>query len=188
MDASTSLANHFLIAMPELASSFFAQSVTFICEHNDDGAMGFVINRPLEITIRELFDQVNISYLPDFKHSEQIVMSGGPVEPERGFVLHTGEPVWGASMPITTDLSVTTSFDVLEAIGMNKGPDTFLLALGYAGWGAGQLDNEILENSWLSSPANKELLFSHDCENCWQQAADLIGVDLQQLHNQAGHA
>jgi putative transcriptional regulator len=188
MDASTSLANHFLIAMPELASSFFSQTVSYICEHNDDGAMGFVINRPMGITIVELFDQINIAHLPSFPNSEQLVLSGGPVEPERGFVLHTGSPSWGASMPVTPELSVTTSFDILEAIGNNEGPDLFLLALGYAGWGAGQLESEILENSWLSSPADQQLLFSKDCDDCWQQAASLIGIDLHQLHTQAGHA
>lgn len=174
--------------MPELASSFFAQSVSYICEHNDKGAMGFIINHPLSITITELFDQINIKHLPTFKNCRQPVLSGGPVEPERGFVLHTGDPSWGSSMPVTSEISVTTSFDILEAIGNNEGPNLFLLVLGYAGWGAGQLDNEILENNWLSSPAKNELLFSDDSRNCWQQAAKLIGVDLHHLHNQAGHA
>lgn len=188
MDASTSLANHFLIAMPDLAGSFFAETVSYICEHNDEGAMGFVINRPMGISIIELFDQIDIKHQKSFHHAEQQVIQGGPVEPERGFVLHTGEPSWNASMPITPELSLTTSFDVLEAIGENRGPETFLLALGYAGWGPGQLDSEILENSWLSSPADNQLLFSNDCDDCWQQAARLIGIDMQQLHNQAGHA
>lgn len=109
-------------------------------------------------------------------------------EPERGFVLHTGKPDWNASMPVTNDLSVTTSFDILEAIGQNMGPKRFILALGYAGWGAGQLDSEILDNSWLSSPAKHDLIFDEDCDDCWQQAARLIGIDMQQIHSQAGHA
>ena len=188
MDASTSLANHFLIAMPTLASPYFAQSVSYICEHNEEGAMGFVINHPMDMSIAELFDQVGIKHQADFKNSRQHVMYGGPVELERGFVLHSGEPSWNASMPVTPELSVTTSLDILEAIGSNQGPAHFILALGYAGWGAGQLDDEILENSWLSSPANKELLFNHDSEDCWQQAAKLIGIDLHHLHSQAGHA
>ena len=188
MDASTSLANHFLIAMPDLAGSFFAETVSYICEHNDEGAMGFVINRPMGITISELFEQIDISYKADFNYADQQVLQGGPVEPERGFVLHVGEPIWNASMPITPEISVTTSFDILEAIGQNRGPETFILALGYAGWGAGQLDSEILENSWLSSPANNELLFHNNGDDCWQQAARLIGIDMQQIHNQAGHA
>ena len=188
MDASTSLANHFLIAMPDLAGSFFAETVTYICEHNDEGAMGFVINRPMGITISELFEQIDISFLPDFSSAGQQVLQGGPVEPERGFVVHIGEPSWNASMPITPEISVTTSFDILEAIGQNRGPETFILALGYAGWGAGQLDGEILENSWLSSPADKELLFHNNGGDCWQQAARLIGIDMQHIHNQAGHA
>ena len=188
MDASTSLANHFLIAMPDLAGSYFAQSVSYICEHNEEGAMGFVINHPMDISIAELFDQVDIKHLPNFTNSQQQILYGGPVEPERGFVLHTGGPSWSASMPVTPELSVTTSFDILEAIGNNEGPDSFILALGYAGWGAQQLDNEMMENSWLSSPANNELLFSNNCSDCWQQAAKLIGIDLHHLHNQAGHA
>ena len=150
--------------------------------------MGFVINRPMGISIIELFDQIDIKHQKSFHHAEQQVIQGGPVEPERGFVLHTGEPAWNASMPITTELSLTTSFDVLEAIGENRGPDTLLLALGYAGWGPGQLDSEILENSWLSSPADNQLLFNNDCDDCCQQAARLIGIDMQQLHNQAVHA
>jgi putative transcriptional regulator len=188
MDSSTSLANHFLIAMPELAGSFFAETVSYICEHNDEGAMGFVINKPMGVSIIDLFDQIDINHHNEFRQAEQQVLQGGPVEPERGFVLHTGEPAWNASMPVTPELSLTTSFDILEAIGENRGPETFLLALGYAGWGPGQLDSEILENSWLSSPANNELLFSNNFNDCWQQAARLIGVDMQQLHNQAGHA
>jgi putative transcriptional regulator len=188
MDASTSLANHFLIAMPDLAGSFFAETVSYICEHNDEGAMGFVINRPMGISIVELFEQIDIKHQQSFHHADQQVIQGGPVEPERGFVLHTGEPSWNASMPITPELSLTTSFDILEAIGKNRGPDTFLLALGYAGWGPGQLDSEILENSWLSSPADNQLLFNNNCDDCWQQAARLIGIDMQQLHSQAGHA
>jgi len=188
MDASTSLANHFLIAMPELAGSYFAQSVSYICEHNNEGAMGFVINHPMDITITELFDQVNNKHKPTFRNCHQQVLYGGPVEPERGFVLHTGEPSWSASMPVTPELSVTTSLDILDAIGNGNGPDAFILALGYAGWSAGQLDSEILENSWLSTPADTELLFKQDCDDCWQQAAKLIGIDLHHLHNQAGHA
>ncbi len=150
--------------------------------------MGFVINRPMGISIVELFDQIDIKHQQSFHHADQQVIQGGPVEPERGFVLHTGEPSWNASMPITPELSLTTSFDILEAIGKNRGPDTFLLALGYAGWGPGQLDSEILENSWLSSPADNQLLFNNNCDDCWQQAARLIGIDMQQLHSQAGHA
>ncbi len=150
--------------------------------------MGFVINRPMGISIVELFDQIDIKHQQSFHHADQQVIQGGPVEPERGFVLHTGEPSWNASMPITPELSLTTSFDILEAIGKNRGPETFLLALGYAGWGPGQLDSEILENSWLSSPADNQLLFNNNCDDCWQQAARLIGIDMQQLHSQAGHA
>lgn len=188
MESNTSLTDQFLIAMPDMTNPHFDHTVSYICEHNENGAMGFVINRPMGITIRDLFKQVDIDCLPNCTHADHQVFFGGPVERERGFVLHTGTSDWSASMPVTENLSITTSLDILEAIGKNKGPESFLLVLGYAGWGAGQLEEEMLDNTWLSGPAKHELLFTPDCSDCWQQAAQLIGVDLHHLHYQAGHA
>lgn len=185
---STSLANQFLIAMPDMTNPYFSHTVSYICEHNEDGAMGFVINRPMGITVGELLEQTEIHYTPSCKNNERQVFFGGPVERERGFVLHSGKPEWSASMPITNNVTITTSLDILGAIGRGEGPESFLLVLGYAGWEPGQLEQEIMDNTWLSSPANTELLFNPDCSDSWQEAASLIGVNLQQLYSQAGHA
>jgi len=185
---STSLMNQFLIAMPDMANPDFSHTVSYICEHNEEGAMGFVINRPMDITVGQLLEQTEIKYSPGSQSSHRPVFFGGPVERERGFVLHAGKPDWKASIPISKDISLTTSIDILEAIGQGDGPDDFLLVLGYAGWAGGQLEQEIMQNAWLSSPADTRLLFNENCADSWQQAASLIGVDLQQLHHQAGHA
>jgi len=184
----TSLTNQFLIAMPDMTSPDFSHTVSYICEHNEEGAMGFVINRPMGVTVGELLEQTEIQFDPSCQSNDRQVYFGGPVERERGFVLHSGEPNWNASMPITEDVSITTSVDILEAIGQCEGPESFLLALGYAGWGSGQLEQEILDNAWLSAPADINLLFNPDCKDSWQQAASLIGVDLDHFHSQAGHA
>lgn len=188
MTGYTSLADHFLIAMPDMDNPHFDHTVTYICEHNDEGAMGFVINRPIGITLGELYQQVEIDHRADFRALNEPVLTGGPVESERGFVLHTGKAEWEASMPVKDNLSVTTSLDILEAIGHDQGPENFRLILGYAGWAAQQLENELLENAWLSGPADEELLFRNDGLGCWNQAARLIGIDIEQLHSQAGHA
>jgi len=188
---STSLMNQFLIAMPAMVNPDFSHTVSYICEHNEEGAMGFVINRPMDITVGQLLQQTEIKYTPGCKNNDRPIYFGGPVERERGFVLHSGDANWGASMPITEEVSITTSTDILEAIGRDEGPESFLLALGYAGWAGGQLEQEIMENAWLSSPVDTQLLFNTGRtggEDSWQQAASLIGVDLQHLHNQAGHA
>lgn len=185
---STSLTNQFLIAMPDMKNPDFSHTVSYICEHNEEGAMGFVINRPMGITLGELLEQAEIKFTPECIDDHRQVCFGGPVERDRGFILHTGKPSWNASMPVTDEVSLTTSTDILEAIGEGKGPESFLLALGYAGWGPGQLEHEIMDNAWLSGPSDTRLLFNQDSEDCWQQAASLIGVDLHHLHSRAGHA
>lgn len=188
MTSYTSLADHFLIAMPDMTNPHFDHTVTYICEHNEEGAMGFVINRPIGITMGELYRQVEIDHLSAFRTLHEPVLSGGPVENERGFVLHTGAADWNASIPINNNLSVTTSLDILEAIGHDEGPETFRLILGYAGWESQQLESELLENTWLPGPADEQLLFHSDGIGCWHQAAQLIGIDIEQIHSQAGHA
>lgn len=180
--------NHFLIAMPAMANPYFDHTVSYICDHNEKGAMGFIINRPIGITVQDLFDQADIASGEDISKCDNPVYFGGPVERERGFVLHSGKTQWTASVPITEELTITTSLDILEAIGRDKGPDRFLLLLGYAGWGPQQLEDEMLENAWLSVPADMDIIFQPDCTQSWQQAAQLIGIDLQQISSQAGHA
>ena len=187
MSFSTSLTNHFLIAMPGLQDPNFSRTVTYVCEHTDQGAMGIVINRPLDVRLGELLDQLEIVALRP--SVEQIlVYQGGPVQTDRGFVLHTSGPTFDSTLSITSDISVTTSRDVLEAIASGEGPDQTLVALGYAGWGSGQLEQEMSANAWLSGPASQEIIFRMDPSARWLAAAQLLGVDLNLLSGEAGHA
>lgn len=181
------LTNHFLLAMPRLADPNFHQSVTYICEHNDNGAMGIIINRPSELSLGEIFRQMDIA--PQQEHSADIaVYSGGPVQQDRGFVLHTPAGKWESSMRISTAISVTTSRDILSAVAKGAGPKRLLIALGYAGWGAGQLEYEMAENAWLSMPADPEIIFNTPYDKRWHSAARLLGVDPLMLSSDTGHA
>ena len=190
-DASTplahSLANQLLIALPTLADPNFSRSVTLICQHDADGAMGVTINRPSEYTLGEVFRQMGIESDDDALCARP-VLAGGPVHPERGFVLHDGQREWDSTLAITDGLFVTTSRDVLEAIANGDGPALATVALGCAGWGAGQLEQELVENSWLTVPADPEVLFALPLTERWQAAADRIGVDLSRVSGYSGHA
>jgi putative transcriptional regulator len=187
MTFSTSLTNHFLIAMPGLQDPNFSRTVTYVCEHTEQGAMGIVINRPMDIRLGEVLDQLDIKS-DDQRVLDDLVYLGGPVQPDRGFVLHSGGEGFDSTLSITPEISVTTSRDVLEAIADGKGPDRKLVALGYAGWGGGQLEEEMSANSWLSGPADEEIIFSLAADARWQAAAHLLGVDLNLLSGEAGHA
>ncbi len=182
-----SLSNHFLIAMPQLADPNFFHSVTYICEHNEDGALGLVINRPLDLQLHEIFEQMGIE-AKDCTRLDQIVFSGGPVQPQRGFILHGPPLQWESTAGITDNLAITTSRDILEAIARNEGPAQCLIALGYAGWGAGQLEQELADNAWLSGPADPSIIFDTPVPERWRAAAALLGVDLDRLSGDAGHA
>jgi putative transcriptional regulator len=184
---ATNLSNHFLIAMPKLMDINFSQSVTYICEHDENGALGITINRPADVKLSELFNHLDIVSV-DEKISQQTIFLGGPVQIDRGFLLHTPGGSWDSSLKVTDTLSVTTSRDILNAIALGQGPDEVIIALGYAGWAGGQLEAEISANAWLSCPANEEILFHTPAEQCWQKAAQLMGVDLTLLSHDAGHA
>ncbi len=184
---STPLANQLLIALPSLADPNFARSVALICQHDEDGAMGVVVNRPSEYTLGDVFEQMGIE-TGDAALVGQPVLAGGPVHPERGFVLHDGEREWDSSLAISQGLFVTTSRDVLEAIARGEGPARATVALGCAGWGAGQLEYELTENSWLTVPADAELLFATPLDARWQAAAGRIGVDMARMTDYSGHA
>lgn len=187
MDATTDLTGHFLIAMPALEDPNFHHTVTLICQHNEEGAMGVVFNRPLEIDLGEVFKHMEI--VPADKDMEQKrVYNGGPVQTERGFVLHRPDGDWESTMPISDELAVTTSRDIIEDIANNQGPEKYLIALGYAGWEAGQLEYEISENAWLSGPSNTDIIFDTPYEKRWESAASVIGVDLNLLSGDMGHA
>lgn len=182
-----SLTNHFLIAMPSLADSNFYRTVTFLCEHSAEGAMGIVINRTTDLRLGDILEQLDIE-TSDPRLAEQPVYLGGPVQNNRGFVIHEPLGNWESTLPVTDTIGVSTSRDILAAIAEHRGPDRYLVALGYAGWGAGQLEREIAENSWLSGPADRSILFELPLEQRWAAAAGLVGVDLTLLSSEAGHA
>ena len=187
MDAPGTLANQLLIALPALADPNFSRSVALVCQHDDEGAMGVVVNRASEYTLGEVFRQMGIDS-DDADLKARPVLAGGPVHPERGFVLHDGAREWDSSLAIADGLYVTTSRDVLEAMARGEGPASATVALGCAGWGAGQLEHELVENSWLTVPADAEVLFALPLEARWQAAAGRIGVDLARMADYAGHA
>ncbi|MCR6662782.1 MAG: YqgE/AlgH family protein [Luteimonas sp.] len=185
--ASTPLANQFLVALPALADPHFSRSVVLVCQHDGDGAMGVMVNRSSEYTLGEVFRQMGIESA-DEQLCERRVLAGGPVHPERGFVLHDGERTWDSSLAVTDGLFVTTSRDVLEAMAAGDGPARSLVALGCAGWGAGQLEHELGENSWLTVPADREVLFELPLDARWQSSAGRVGVDLLQMTGYSGRA
>ena len=184
---AASLKNQFLVAMPGLEDDNFSHTVSLLCEHNDKGAIGLIINRPTDLSLTAMLDQMGVKHESD-DANEHVVFWGGPVQPERGFVVHRGPGGWESCMPIGGDLFITTSRDVLNAIGEGRGPKEFLVTLGYAGWGAGQLENEILANSWLNTPVDSSVLFKTPARSRWQSATRLIGLDVTQLSSGAGHA
>lgn len=188
MPYSTTLTNHFLIAMPGLQDPNFARTVTYLCEHTDQGAMGIVINRPMDVVLGELLDQLDIDAL--YRAAREVpIYQGGPVQTDRGFVLHSAGPAFDSTLTITPSISVTTSRDVLEAIARGEGPEQILIALGYAGWGGGQLEQEMGANAWLSGPASNDIIFRMSPDARWVAAAQLLGVvDLNLLSGEAGHA
>lgn len=181
------LSNHFLVAMPSLADPNFRGSVTFICEHNDKGALGIVINRPTQVVLNDILKQLAITPA-DPAVGQRPVFQGGPVQTERGFVIHEPAGEWEATLKLGANVGVTTSRDVLAAIARGEGPKKMLVALGYAGWGAGQLEQELAHNAWLSTPADMRIVFDTPVAERWQAAASLIGVDLAMLSSDAGHA
>ncbi|RLT95132.1 YqgE/AlgH family protein [Ketobacter sp.] len=184
----TCLKNHFLIAMPSMADPNFAHSITYICEHNEEGAMGIVVNRPMDLTVGDILSHLHIESYDD-NFNDVPVMCGGPVQMERGFVLHRSNPhQWENSQMVHGDICLTSSRDILMAIAHNEGPAESLIALGYAGWSAGQLDEEMAQNAWLSVNADPDIMFATPYEQRWQAAANLLGVDLNLLSDQIGHA
>ena len=183
-----SLTGQLLIAMPQMMDPRFARSVVYVCAHSeDDGAMGLVVNKLFEaLTMDELFTQLKLD--PGALGRSRPVHFGGPVEPGRGFVLHTTDYREEASLVLGDDLAMTATLDILRAIGKGEGPRHSLLALGYAGWAPGQLDAEMQANGWLSVPADSDLVFDADFESKWQRALAKLGVDLTMLSTEVGHA
>lgn len=188
MDSPASLANHFLIALPALEDPNFSRGVTLLCQHNEEGAMGILINRASDFTLGDILGQMDIP-CEDDALSATPVLSGGPIQRERGFVLHSPDrDQWDSSFRVSAELCLTTSRDILVAMAEGKGPKHAVVALGYAGWSAGQLESELQEDAWLTVPADLGVLFRTGIEQRWMAAARLIGLDLSQLAPYSGHA
>jgi putative transcriptional regulator len=188
MIASSYLNNQFLIAMPGLTDKDFSHTVTYLCQHSTEGAVGIIINRPMTMKLGDIFAQMNIDPTSRASANSPVYM-GGPVQPERGFVIHnTNEQQWDSSIAISDSVSLTSSRDILEAIAKGKGPAHYLIALGYAGWGAGQLEKEITENTWLHTPYAEAILYHTPVSQRWNAAANLIGININLLAAVAGHA
>jgi len=181
------LQQQMLIAMPAMADPNFSRSVTLLCQHNEEGAIGITINRQSGFTLGELLAQLDIP-CDNPELSSVIVLEGGPVSPDRGFVLHTPCEGFDSSIQINDDIMVTTSRDVLSAIADGRGPRQFLVALGYAGWGNGQLEWEMRQNAWLSVSADKCIVFESALQQRWQKALGKLGISEGDLHGVAGHA
>jgi len=184
---NVNLTDHFLIAMPAMADPYFSKTLIYICEHNDQGALGVVINRPIDMTLQALFEQIEVP-LQAREYAAQPVYFGGPVQMDRGFVLHQPVGAWQSTLTVNGEVGLTTSKDVLEAVGRGEGPNRFVVALGYAGWAAGQLEQELSQNAWLTVAASPEVIFDLPAESRLQSAMGRLGVDMAMLSDEAGHA
>jgi len=181
------LTHHFLIAMPAMVDPNFSRTLTYICEHNEQGALGIVINRPLDMTLEALFERIDIP-LEAARFAALPVMFGGPVQTDRGFVLHQPLGTWGSTVTVGDEVGLTSSKDVLEAVAAGQGPERLLVTLGYSGWGPGQLEDEIARNAWLTTPADADLIFEAPVEERLNRAFGLLGIDPAFLSSAAGHA
>ncbi|HZM45467.1 MAG TPA: YqgE/AlgH family protein [Burkholderiales bacterium] len=181
------LTHHFLIAMPNMVDPHFAKTLTFICEHNDKGALGLVVNRPTEMTLQTLLEQVSIPFgSEEFKSIP--IHFGGPVQVDRGFVLHMPLGQWQSTLAVSPEVGLTTSKDILQALARGEGPHQLLVTLGYAGWAPGQLEQELAQNAWLTVQAKAEVIFELPAEDRLPAAMGLLGIDFASLSEQAGHA
>ena len=180
-----SVSHNFLIAMPLLADSNFAGTVTYICQHDEQGALGIVINRPSTLSLREVLQHMR---LPCTRTDEAPIFTGGPMNPQHGFVLHDAIEGYELSVRLSDEVMLSTARELLAAIGEGHGPQRFLVALGYAGWGPGQLESEIAENAWLTCPASSEVLFDVPPSHRVQRAAAVLGIDFNLINSQAGHS
>ena len=187
---SLNLANHFLIAMPSMDDPIFGGAVVYICEHNDKGVLGVIINKPTDMTMEILFERIDLTIV-DGLHNDVVnepIMFGGPVQDDRGFVLHTPGAHYSSSLTVTSEVAFTTSIDVLEAVANGAGPQRLLVSIGYAGWSPGQLEEEIGRNGWLTVGADAHVLFDLPIEERYTAAIKLLGIDPLMLASEAGHA
>ncbi len=185
--SSINLTHHFLIAMPNMADPYFSKSLTYICEHNDQGALGLVVNRPIDMTLQALFERLSMS-LSRGPFSDEPIYFGGPVQTDRGFVLHAPAGNWQSTLRVGESIGLTTSKDILEAVGRGEGPQHLLVTLGYAGWSPGQLEHELSKNAWLTVEARDSIIFEMPAEERLPAAMELLGLDFARLQDEAGHA
>jgi putative transcriptional regulator len=185
--SSINLTHHFLIAMPNMADPYFSRTLTYICEHNDQGALGLVVNRPIDMTLHSLFERLSLKLL-DAELGGSPIFFGGPVQTDRGFVLHAPAGNWQSTLRVGEAIGLTTSKDILEALGRGEGPQRVLVTLGYAGWSPGQLEHEISQNAWLTVEARDGIIFETPVEERLPAAMELLGLDYARLQDVAGHA
>ena len=184
---NVNLTHHFLIAMPAMTDPHFARTLTYVCEHNEQGALGLVINRPIDMNLHGLLEQVSIAAASDALKSVAIHF-GGPVQVDRGFVLHSPVGEWQSTLAVESDIGLTTSKDILEAVARGDGPRDMLVTLGYAGWAPGQLEHELAQNAWLTVPARRDVIFDLPSEERLPAAMGLLGFDYASLSDVAGHS
>jgi putative transcriptional regulator len=187
MQIQDSLSNQLLIAMPGMADPNFNSTVTLVCEHNANGALGIIINRPMTMNLGGLFDQLEMADA-DHALANSPILHGGPVARDKGFVLHAPGDSFDTTVTVSDDVQLTLSRDILDAIAAGSGPDNSLVALGYAGWDSGQLEQEMLDNTWLTVPSTPEIIFDVPFSERWSVAAKTIGIDISQISPHAGHA
>ena len=173
--------------MPNMVDPYFAKSLTYICEHNDQGALGVVVNRPIDLSLQALFERINLKLEPYELHDLPVYF-GGPVQTDRGFVLHQPVGEWHSTLKVRDSLGLTTSKDILEAVGKGSGPAKILVTLGYSGWAAGQLEHELGQNAWLTVEAGEQIIFDLPAEEKLPAAMELLGVDFASLSEDTGHA
>ena len=187
MSSTINLTDHFLIAMPNMADPYFSRTLTYVCEHDDQGALGLVVNRPIDMTLQALFERLSLSLRsPDF--CDAPIYFGGPVQTDRGFVLHEPAGNWQSTLKVRDAIGLTTSKDILEAVDRGEGPQKLMVTLGYAGWSAGQLEHELGQNAWLTVEAKDAIIFDLPSEERLPAAMELLGVDYARLADSAGHA
>lgn len=185
--SSINLTNHFLIAMPNMVDPYFARTLTYLCEHNEQGALGLVVNRPIDLTLKALFERLSLG-LEQRDLGDAPVYFGGPVQTDRGFVLHAPPGDWQSTLRVREAIGLTTSKDILEAVGRGEGPQRMIVTLGYAGWSPGQLEHEISQNAWLTVEASDAIIFDVPAEERLPAAMELLGLDFARLSEEAGHA
>lgn len=186
---SVDLTHHFLIAMPAMTDPYFAKSLTYVCEHNEQGALGVVINRPIDLTLQALLEQIELEVAPQCHELARApVHFGGPVQMDRGFVLHRPLGSWQSTLAVRDEIGLTSSKDILDAVARGECSDKLLVTLGYSGWAAGQLEHEIAQNAWLTVPAQPSIIFDVPAEARLAAAMEILGIDFASLAEDAGHA